>query len=232
MTRGASGHEAEEIEPAAASRASEANRWLEPEWARRYLRERATIPHRSDGVAALVELLPAAPHRVLDLGTGDGYLMGVVRSVRPGVSGIACDFSDEMLDRARSRFGTSAEIEIVRHDLDEPLPVAWGAFDLVVSSFAIHHVSDARKRALCGEVFARLVPGGRFFNLEHVASSTPELHDEFLAAIGKDRETDDPSNQLASVDDQLGWLRDAGFEQVDCHWKWLELALLAGRKPA
>ncbi|MFA5884839.1 MAG: class I SAM-dependent methyltransferase [Acidimicrobiia bacterium] len=208
------------------------NRWTEPEWAQRYLRERARIPHRAEGVAVLVELLPSAPHRVLDLGTGDGYLMGVIRAARPGVSGIACDFSDEMLDRAGSRFGTSAEIEIVRHDLNDPLPAAWGEFDMVVSSFAIHHVVDARKRALYGEVFDRLVPGGRFFNLEHVASPTPELHDEFLTSIGKTSETDDPSNKLASVEEQLAWLRAIGFEQVDCHWKWLELALLAGRTPA
>lgn len=207
------------------------NRWVEPEWARRYLGERATIPHRSEGVAALVELLPPAPERVLDLGTGDGILMGAVRAARAGVSGIACDFSEEMLGRARARFGTAAEIEVVRHDLDNPLPTGWGEFDLVVSSFAIHHVSDERKRALYGEVFDRLVPGGRFYNLEHVASPTDELHDEFLASIGKTRETDDPSNRLASVEDQLTWLREVGFVHVDCHWKWLELALLAGRKP-
>jgi len=213
-------------------RASETNRWTEPEWARRYLGERSRIPHRDEGVDALVELLPAAPHRVLDLGTGDGYLMGKIRAARPGVSGIACDFSDEMLDRARARFGTSAEIQIVRHDLDDPLPAAWGEFDLVVSSFAIHHVNDARKQALYGEVLDRLVPGGRFLNLEHVASPTEALHDEFLASIGKTRAGDDPSNKLASVEDQLTWLRAVGFAQVDCHWKWLELALLAGRTPA
>jgi tRNA (cmo5U34)-methyltransferase len=219
------------VTTAAGSPAVEVNRWAEPGWGQRYLGERSGIPHRDEGVAALVELLPRAPHRVLDLGTGDGYLMGKVRAARPGVSGIACDFSDEMLDHARSRFGTSAEIEIVRHDLDDPLPGAWGEFDLVVSSFAIHHVNDARKRALYGEVFDRLRPGGRFANLEHVASPTEELHDEFLATIGKTRETDDPSNKLASVEDQLTWLREAGFVQVDCHWKWLELALLAARKP-
>ncbi len=208
------------------------NRWVDAEWARRYLGERATIPHRDEGMAALVELLPPAPERVLDLGTGDGILMGAIRAARAGVSGVVCDFSDEMLDRARARFGTSAEIEVFHHDLDEPLPDSWGEFDLVVSAFAIHHVSDDRKRALVGEVFDRLAPGGRFYNLEHVASPTEELHDEFLVSIGRTRETDDPSNKLASVEDQLAWLRAVGFEQVDCHWKWLELALLAGRKPA
>jgi tRNA (cmo5U34)-methyltransferase len=207
------------------------NWWTRPEWARRYLRERDSIPHRAEGVAVLVELLPPAPRRVLDLGTGDGFLMGVVRAARPGVSGIACDFSEEMLERARARFGATRDVEVVAHDLDDPLPDVWGPFDLVVSSFAIHHVVDTRKRALYGEVFAHLVPGGRFLNLEHVASPTAELHEEFLAAIGKTPEQDDPSNKLAPLDAQLEWLRAVGFEQVDCHWKWLELALIGGRKP-
>lgn len=207
------------------------NWWTEPEWAKRYLRERENIPHRAEGVGVLVEMLPPAPHRVLDLGTGDGYLMGIVRQERSGISGIACDFTDEMLSRARARFGTSREIEVVHHNLDDPLPDAWGEFDVIMSSFAIHHLVDERKRALYGEVFDRLAAGGRFFNLEHCASPTPELHREFLAAIGKTPESDDPSNKLAPVETQCGWLRDIGFTDVDCFWKWRELALLSGRRP-
>jgi len=93
-------------------------------------------------------------------------------------------------------------------------------------------VIDARKRALYREVRDRLRPGGTFLNLEHVASPTPELHSEFLAALGIDPADDDPSNLLAPVGEQLRWLRDVGFEHVDCHWKWRELALLAGVRPA
>jgi SAM-dependent methyltransferase len=150
---------------------------------------------------------------------------------RRELMGIACDFSEEMLDHARARFAATDDVEVVRHDLDDPLPSEWGEFDVVTSSFAIHHNVDNRKRALYGEVFAHLVPGGVLFNLEHVASPSPELHLEFLTAIGKTPETDDPSNKLAAVETQLQWLRDLGYEHVDCHWKWRELALLSGRKP-
>jgi tRNA (cmo5U34)-methyltransferase len=206
------------------------NLWSESAWAQRYLRERDGIPHRMEGFAVLMELLPAAPRRVLDLGTGDGYTLGLVRAAHPGVEGVGVDFSAEMLGRARGRFEGDAAVEIVEHDLDRPLPPL-GRFDLVVSSFAIHHCVDARKRALYRKVFEVLEPGGRFLNLEHVDSPTPELHEAFLAAIGKTPAEDDPSNKLVAVETQLAWLRDIGFIDVDCHWKWRELALLAGVKP-
>jgi tRNA (cmo5U34)-methyltransferase len=206
------------------------NRWAEAAWAQRYLSERDAIPHRVEGLAVLLELLPTAPARVLDLGTGDGNTLAMVLDARPGATGVGVDFSAEMLGRARERFADEPRIEIVEHDLDAPLPDAWGSFDLVVSSFAIHHCIDRRKRALYGEVFDKLTPGGTFLNLEHVASPTPELHAAFLTAIGKTAATDDPSNKLALVETQLEWLRAFGFDQVECYWKWRELALFGGDK--
>jgi SAM-dependent methyltransferase len=207
------------------------NLWTDPEWAQRYLGIRDALPHRMEGFAVLVELLPERVDRVLDLGTGDGFTLGLVRELRPEARGVGLDFSEEMLGRARARFSDDDRVEIRRHDLDEPLPADLDGFDLITSSFAIHHVVDARKRALYGEVTGRLRPGGRFLNLEHVASPTPELHGVFLEAIGVLPEEDDPSNKLTPVETQLTWLRELGLVDVDCVWKWRELALLAGDRP-
>jgi tRNA (cmo5U34)-methyltransferase len=206
------------------------NLWTDSAHARDYLERRRRIPHRDEGYAALLEFLPPTPRRVLDLGTGDGYLFALIRDHHPDVTGVAADFSAEMLDRARAGFADTT-IEVVEHNLDAPLLSSWGQFDAVVSAFAIHHVTDDRKRALYGEVYDRLTPGGTFANLEHVSSATTQLHEAFLYAIGSSPDQDDPSNQLAGVDEQLAWLRGHGFDQVDCHWKWRELALLAAVKP-
>lgn len=207
------------------------NRWTEAYWGRRYLAQRDTIPHRKEGLAVLVELLATSPRRVLDLGTGDSSTLALVLSSRPDALGVGLDFSPEMLARAREHLGHDRRVELVEHDLDLPLAPSLGSFDLVVSSFAIHHCVDERKRTLYGEIYDLLEPGGMFANLEHVASPTPALHAAFLHAIGRTNDDDDPSNKLAAVETQLEWLREIGFCEVDCFWKWRELALMAGTKP-
>ena len=207
------------------------NLWVDGEHAIAYLRERDTLPHRVDALEVVCELLPERVERVLDLGTGDGVTLALVLSARPGATGIGLDFGDEMLRRARQRFADDARVAIDRHDLDAPLPSGMGTFDVVVSSFAIHHLAPARQRALYGEVFGILRPGGCFVNAEHVASPTEALHAEFLAALGRTPAEDDPSNRLVAVGRHLSWLHRAGFVNCECFWKWRELAVIAGTRP-
>jgi cyclopropane fatty-acyl-phospholipid synthase-like methyltransferase len=133
-----------------------------------------------------------------------------------------------MIEAAQKRFAGDSSVAVVTHNLDDQLPHL-GKFDAVISSFAIHHVVHERKRALYSEIHGLLNASGVFCNLEHVASPTPRLHEEFLHGIGFTLETEDPSNKLLDVGTQLRWLREIGFVDVDCHWKWRELALLAGR---
>jgi tRNA (cmo5U34)-methyltransferase len=206
------------------------NLWVNTEHALAYLQARDTIPHRAEALAVLVELLPASVERVLDLGTGDGNTLALVLAARPSATGVGLDFGEEMLRQARGRFDDDDRVRLGCHDLSESLPEDEEHFDLVVSSFAIHHLDPPRQRALYGEVFDRLRPGGRFINAEHVASPTEALHEEFLAALGKQPDEDDPSNQLVGTEEHLRWLHACGFVNVECFWKWRELAVVAGTK--
>jgi len=179
---------------------------------------------------ALLEQVPPGARRILDLGTGDGRLLALLLGEQPDRRGVGLDSSELMLSAAGERFARDERVELLRHDLSAPLPQL-GRFDAVVSSLAIHHLKDARKRSLYAEAFALLEPGGLFANFEHVASPSRRLHLEFFAAIDEPLEHEDPSDRLLDVETQLQWLREIGFEDVDCHWKWRELALLAGVKP-
>ena len=208
-----------------------AKEWTTAERVQRYLSRADAYPRRAEGETALLEQVPAGARRILDLGTGDGRLLNLVAADRPEMLGVGLDVSEPMLQAARERFGDDRRIELIEHDLADPLP-ALGRFDAVVSSFAIHHLEHKRKRSLFGEIIDLLEPGGVFANLEHVASPTRGLHLAFFAAIGEPLEDEDKSDRLLDVQTQLEWLSDIGFDDVDCYWKWLEMALLIGVKPA
>ena len=206
------------------------NEWTSREHAEAYLARMTDIPHRTEGEATLLSEIPTESKRVLDLGCGNGHLLGLVLSHCPGATGVGLDFSPTMLEESRRRFSDDDRVRFVEHNLDERLPDI-GAFDCVISSFAIHHCADSRKRELYSEVFACLEAGAVFCNLEHVSSPSQRIHDGFVEAMGMTPEDEDPSNKLLDVETQLRWLREIGFEDVDCFWKWRELALLAGRRP-
>ena len=206
------------------------NRWIEHDHAVSYLGGESKISQRIEGERMLLDLLPRGVQRVLDLGCGDGKLLALVLKDHPQAVGTGIDFSPTMLQRVRERFAGASNVTIVEHNLDRPLPEV-GRFDAVVSGLAIHHCDHDRKRSLYEEIFQSLEPGGVFCNFERVASAAPKLHEHFLNAVGHTRVTEDAHNKLLDVETQLGWLRSIGFEDVDCYWKWLEFAVLAGSKP-
>jgi tRNA (cmo5U34)-methyltransferase len=205
------------------------NLWRSADHVREYLERADLISHRGEGEAALLEFIPPKTRTILDLGTGDGRLLALVRSAHPGTKAVAVDFSPAMLEAVLRRFAGDMIVRVVEHNMDSSLPQL-GQFDAVISSFAIHHLVHERKRELYREVYQALNSGGVFCNLEHVSSPSQRLHEEFLHRIGFTVETEDPSNKLLDLETQLGWLREIGFVEVDCQWKWRELALLVGRR--
>jgi tRNA (cmo5U34)-methyltransferase len=199
--------------------------WSEPERVAEYLSRE--IPHRAIAEKMLMEALPEQVERFLDLGTGDGRLLAAIRERHPGAKAVGFDASEPMLARAAERFGGDPLVELRPHDLNRPLGDAEPA-DAVVSGLAIHHLADKRKRELFGEIHALLTPGGVFANLDLVSAASLRLHERFRREIG--RTEDDPSDRLADLSEQVGWLREVGFGEVDCHFKWLELALVVAVK--
>jgi tRNA (cmo5U34)-methyltransferase len=205
------------------------NCWSSAEHALDYLSRIDAIPHRTEGEAVLLDSVPRNVDRILDLGSGDGRLLRLLKVERPCARAVALDFSPVMLSALRKTFAGDPTVTILEHNLDRPLPGA-GQFDAIVSSFAIHHLADWRKRSLFEEIFRLLLPGGVFLNLEHVASPTKALHKSFLEKLGVQPEEEDPSNKLLDVETQLRWMRRIGFIDIDCYWKWLELALFGGKR--
>jgi tRNA (cmo5U34)-methyltransferase len=168
-----------------------------------------------DAVAAAT--IAVDTRRVLELGTGTGETAARVLAQHPGAEWVGVDGSEPMLGRARERL-PEADLRLAR--LEDELPA--GPFDLVVSTLAVHHLDAAAKRDLFRRVAAVLRPSGRFVLGDLVVPRPGEEGPIFV-----DWEMDLPD----SAADQLGWLREAGFEARAEHVR-ADLAVLVARLPA
>ena len=205
------------------------NSWVDAEKAAEYLGRADTLPHRSEGEGVLVrDLAGALPGRILDLGCGDGRLTALALAVYPESTALCVDMSPPMLEAAAQRFADEPRVAFATHNLDDPLPFD-GPFDAIITSLAVHHVTDERKVTLYAEIAQLLAPGGVFCNLEIVSSPTRALHDRWRDEMGA---REDPSDMLCDMATQLAWIDEAGLDNVDCIWKWRSLALLRGERRA
>ena len=188
------------------------------------------------------DLIPAGATNILDLGAGTGLLTTFVRSWYPAAHIHLMDFSAPMIDLARTRLAGDSNITFEVADyVTAPLG---GPYDSIVSALSIHHLEHDAKKSLFAKIFAALRPGGSFVNAEQVAGPTPALDAVYKKLwLEQVREAGATPQQIAdslyrqqddrcaSVEDQLHWMREAGFSDADCWVKDNRFAVLAGTRP-
>jgi len=222
---------------------------------------RGAVPFADAQMDTLLRVINAAkpePGAILDVGCGDGILGKAILEKRPSSRCVFFDFSEPMIQAARKNLEPfESRAEFIAGDFGveswTQLVKAYGSFDIVVSGFAIHHQTDERKMGIYKEVYGLLNPGGVFLNLDHVSSSTEwvekifdtqfidslcEAHFKAGSNLSRDEiasryyhRPDKQENILATVRAQLEWLRETGYQNVDCYYRMFALALFGGTKP-
>ena len=193
------------------------------------------IPGYEDVFAVAAELIPFdqdTPIAVLDLGAGTGLFSQHVLARYPRAKFVLCDVAAQMLEIAQERFRDRADqfqyiVDDYRH------LQGWGDFHLVISSLSIHHLADQEKKELFGRILALLRDKGVFINIDQIKGPTPALQELYwttwLDKVRRNGATEEQIqasiqrrvtfDQDALLADQLQWLCDAGFVNVDCIYK-------------
>jgi tRNA (cmo5U34)-methyltransferase len=188
------------------------------------------------GTAVEAVALAGPVERILDIGAGTGLMSAAIKEAFPDARITLLDGAPAMLAQARELLG-DAGVSYLTADLLDPLPT--GQWDAIVSALAIHHLSDEHKRDLFARIRASLRPGGVFVNAEQVSGPTARLtalyerwHEQQARSAGSDDAEWQAAvermshDRLAGVEDQLAWLRDAGFSDVDCLFKQHRFAVI------
>ncbi|HTM10349.1 MAG TPA: class I SAM-dependent methyltransferase [Verrucomicrobiae bacterium] len=178
------------------------------QWAERQKGREAA---RQEAFAALAAALPFkkdAAIKILDVGAGYGGLAMYLLARFPNATAVCQDGSQAMAELGAERMKEFAgRFSYVIADFSKR---NWSRkitdrFDAAVSSIAIHNVRDTTTiQRIYTEIFPLLKSGGCFLNFDRMRPS---------------------------LEDQLVYVKEAGFERVKSFWQAGKRAVIGGFKP-
>lgn len=218
------------------------------------------VPHRETQIEVICNLIPPGkePFLILELACGEGLLAGALLDKHRSANVIGLDASQLMLQQAKKRLNKFGErFETKTFDLfDHSWRQDFNCVQAVVSSLAIHHLDEKQKSRLFKDVFKMLGGGGVLIIADVIqpASETAirQAADAWDADV-KRRAVDldgdeaayeyfhregwnmfrysDPIDKPSTIVEQLRWLEEAGYEEVDLFWMTAGHAIFGGSKP-
>ena len=177
---------------------------------------------------------------IVDLGCSRGEALApFVREFGVGNRYIGVEISAPMAAACRERFATliaSGLVDIRETDLRTGYPNAQAS--LTLSVLTAQFVPIEHRQRVLAAVYRNTVAGGAFLIVEKVLGSTAAIDEQMVgryydlkARNGYSRE--DIDRKRLSLEGVLvpitaAWnedlLRGAGFDEVDCYWRWMNFA--------
>jgi tRNA (cmo5U34)-methyltransferase len=204
------------------------------------------IPEYPRMVEALLSAIPfnqSASFRVIDLGCGTGTVAACVLDAFPNAQVTCLDLAENMVAMAQAKLKRYPLVRYVVGDFN-----AFdfdGGYDVVVSSLALHHlVTNEDKRHFYRRIYDSLALGGVFYNADVVLGSGDFLQDLYMEKwrnfmnrnVCKDEVESkwipkyQAEDRPAKLVDQLEWMTEIGFTEVDVLWKYYNFAVYGGVK--
>jgi len=193
------------------------------------------------GVSVSAASIDTENPNILDIGAGTGLLSAFLMERYPDASFTLIDLSEKMLDIAKSRFKGKSNVKYIVADYSKYSFVE--KYDLVVSALSIHHLEDEEKKRIYKKSYSLLKKNGIFINADQVYGETPFIEnlnkniwrhyiensglseEEILAGYERIK-----LDKESTLDQQMDWLKEAGFCDVSCVYKFYHFAVMFGRK--
>jgi len=185
--------------------------------------------------AAVADAVPETdkPIELLDLGVGTGLELPAVLERTPNARITGIDVSSEMLSRLRTRLADRPDqVRVLQASF---LDTEFGdsAYDLILSTMALHHWPPAAKAILYRRIFETLRLGGRFVNGDYIlADGTPDPLPTFPGAVAGGSEDLVHVDMPLPIDVEVRLLREAGFSSVRIPFRTARSAVFVAERVA
>ena len=216
-------------------------------------------PLRWKMIEIALEILPfhqTQSLRALDLGVGTGVFSKRFLEKYPNARVVAIDGATSMLELAKSRLDDFAQrLEWILSDFQTmPATVTRpDTFDVVISSYALHHLNAQEKLAVLKSVVQAIKAAGWFLNADVVVAEAPDVErriqeirveavtDRTPAQDKRFRSTDTTrqfldnleakeQDQPQTLEKDMRILRESGITNAEVFWKEYREAVIGGSK--
>jgi tRNA (cmo5U34)-methyltransferase len=204
------------------------------------------IPYYPQMMEALLAAIPFDSHqaiKVIDLGCGTGTIAKRIKEKFPLAKITCMDFAEGMISMARIKMAASSDIrfqvgDFRTYSFDQK-------YDVVVSSLALHHLeTDQEKMSFYRKIYDALNPNGVFYNADVILAANAHLGQVYIEKWKEFMRKQVPEDEInnkwmltyqnedhpARLMDQLAWLNEIGFMDVDILWKYYNFAVYGGQK--
>ncbi len=160
------------------------------EWESTAMSKRPWRTEFFDAFARTIGALPLQAPRVLELGSGPGFLADHLLNALPSISYVALDFSPAMHQLAARRLGPlAARVRFVERSFRDP---AWhdglGLFDAIVTHQAVHELRHkAHAPALHTRARELLGPGAVYLVCDHFEGEGGMANDQLYMTPAEQR---------------------------------------------
>jgi tRNA (cmo5U34)-methyltransferase len=207
---------------------------------------RKLIPYYAEMIDGMVVAIPHGRTdyiNVIDLGCGTATISNKIKQLFPQAKITCLDLAENMIEMSKFKLIDYPDVQYQvgdfrSYEFDD-------TYDVVVSSLALHHlVTDKDKIKFYCKIYKSLRPNGVFFNADVVLGSWDSVQDMYMEkwrAFMKRRVSEEEiektwipkyleEDRPAKLMDQLAWLKDLGFSEIDVIWKYYNFAVYGGRK--
>jgi ubiquinone/menaquinone biosynthesis C-methylase UbiE len=231
-----------------------------PERVRKYDADMEIMhPLRLKMIEVALELLPfqrTQSLKALDLGVGTGVFSKRFLDKYTNSRVVAIDGASSMLELAKLRLRElSQRVEWVLSDF-RAIPaelIQPDTFDVVISSYALHHLSAQEKLVVLKSVVRAIKPGGWFLNADLVVAEAPDIEqriqeirvkaiagrapiqDERFYSIEATRQFLDEleateQDQPQTLDQDVRTFRESGITNAEVFWREYREVVIGGSK--